>query len=281
MDLYVKAAIFSRAKTNFSIRKKKCDELKPKCSDCRRLNLPCGRQGDRSADSQPEPTLMDEVPQESSLMRRMSSSLGSEVSIRPPTDFTPPLSIASELDEHEDPSEPKDMSPAACQNLLKWLTNADFEMLQLMDFTNEAVELNLDPDVKRTAQDLSILATRRALSEDPEYLMHEEGKMNWLSVRSTGSLTYTIDIPPLGLTNPQDRHLFQHYAQVVSKTVCLASSDEENPFLEWIMPLASKNSAVMGALLALSATHLKHNEGYQDSVHRGMNHQIKGRTCSS
>lgn len=37
-------------------RKKKCDEVKPRCADCRRLNIPCRWPSNQSSHSEPSPT---------------------------------------------------------------------------------------------------------------------------------------------------------------------------------------------------------------------------------
>ena len=103
----------------------------------------------------------------------------------------------------------------------------------------------------------------------------------WLSF-NTMSVPYSLTVSPLdSLTNKHDRHLFQHYAQIVSRSLSIASGGDSNPFLREVVPLATESSAVMGALLALSAIHLKYNGGYKEIVQRGLNRQINGRFFGS
>lgn len=91
------------------------------------------------------------------------------------------------------------------------------------------------------------------------------------------TIPYTLTLTPLEkLTNRQDQHLFHHYTNVVSRSLSIASADVQNPFLKQMMPLASASNAVMGALLALSAVHLKYNGGYPEVAQRGLNRQTEG-----
>lgn len=117
--------------------------------------------------------------------------------------------------------------------------------------------------------DLSFL-TLGAMPENMMFQMNSPGSpLNWSSPMKSVSIPYALVIPAISqLKNRQDQHLLQHYASVVSKSLCIASTDEDNPFLKLMMPLASNSSAVMGALLALSAVHLKYNGGYPETVNR-------------
>jgi hypothetical protein len=78
------------------------------------------------------------------------------------------------------------------------------------------------------------------------------------------------------LTGREDRYLFYHYSNVVARSLCVASPQEGNPFLRLMLPLATTNTAVMGAVLALSACHLQHNGGSSEFVSVGLSHQTQG-----
>lgn len=99
---------------------------------------------------------------------------------------------------------------------------------------------------------------------------------NWFPLDPM-SIPYSLTLSPIDqLKSQQDKLLFQHYTHIVSRSLCITSSDDDNPFLKLMIPLASASSAVIGAILALSAVHLKHNGGYPEIIQRGLNHQTKG-----
>jgi hypothetical protein len=75
----------------------------------------------------------------------------------------------------------------------------------------------------------------------------------------------------------EDRYLFHHYSHVVARSLSVASPQESNPFLRLLLPLATTNTAVMGAMLALSACHLQHNGGSSEFVRVGLSHQTQGK----
>ncbi|RFU31581.1 hypothetical protein B7463_g4765, partial [Scytalidium lignicola] len=237
-------------------RKKKCDEAKPKCSDCRRLNLPCVRTIRPPATAtSPSETASDGS---SALPMKIEPDL-SQSKISSPPNQTP-------LSGNIYPAAEEKSLAHRSQPIYQWLaarrpseasSSAATDGQEPIDDTKRE-----DEEGNSSKTDVTVVGFRRGDTPDRQ--------SNWLPLDPM-TIPYTLTLNPLDqLTNRQDQHLFHHYIHVVSRSLSIASEDGNNPFLKMLMPLASASNAVMGALLALSAVHLKYNGGYPEIAQRAL-----------
>lgn len=257
-------------KTNSDIvshRRKKCDEMKPKCSDCQRLNLPCTRSSTvrhRREESQvSQPTVAtplssaSQYPEEESFQSPISTDHPPAANTKSSTDLVPLATYNSEV--------------AQPSPIYQWL------------ITDNSTGTNDETDHSSIADEYSASPQRHSpgshqFSESNVMFDNDTRSYSrWLPFNPV-SVPYSLTVSPINsLTNKHDQHLFRHYTQIVSRSLSIASGGDSNPFLREVVPLATESTAVMGALLALSAIHLKYNGGYAELVQRGLDRQIKGR----
>lgn len=242
-------------------RKKKCDEMKPKCSDCRRLNLPC-TQTVRPSRKQKPLAINNETPKAA---RSSNSDREAQDSVTSASESTicPTIPPAGTTPDH---SLVQQTNP-----IYQWLAEDTFQMLA------SSIE---DGDIMHECNQENGESSHLGFDgvEVPDFLYDGETQTQliWDSLDPM-IIPYSLAFSPVDhLSNEQDKMLFHHYTHVVSRSLCIASTDDDNPFLKLMIPLASGSSAVMGAILALSAVHLKYNGGYPESVQRGLKRQIKG-----
>ncbi|KAL2850143.1 fungal-specific transcription factor domain-containing protein [Aspergillus pseudoustus] len=71
-------------------------------------------------------------------------------------------------------------------------------------------------------------------------------------------LTIAAQISPAKMAklHPTEHHLALHYVQHISRSLVVATSDDRNPFITELLPLALETDSVRHAMLALSACHL-------------------------
>lgn len=251
-------------------RKKKCDEAQPKCSDCRRLKLPCTRTfAAKTVCNAPSSN-----PQSDAASPEISVSIEQE-SVLPPVVMPSPSTSSSlhtgvfdlvSLDQNGSPQSTPIYQWLATENVSALANDSvEFDIINDLNHDNEGPErLVLNPFDESN------------LSYDNAILQHS----NWLFPDSL-TIPYSPKLSPLTqLANRQDQHLFQHYIHIVSHSLCIASGNDDNPFLGLMIPLAAASPAVMGGILTLSAIHLKHNGGYPEVVQRGINLQTKGTSRS-
>jgi transcriptional activator protein UGA3 len=269
---------FSAYLTFSIIRKKKCDEVKPKCADCRRLNLPCTRTVRTSLQKEPPPLYSAETHEDASGPLTTSPSTNENYVVTPSTE-----SITIDIDvpvfgEVDQSFTDFDIALCSAKPVYQWLPDDTFQML-----ANGIKNFDVINDLDLEDGEPHVLAIDGVDVASSSYRGGKQisAPSNWLPLDPM-NIPYNMTLSPLDqLTSQQDRLLFQHYTHIVSRSLCIASSDNENPFLKLMMPLASASSAVMGAVLALSAVHLKHNGGYPEIVQRGINHQTKGESNSA
>ncbi|KAJ5298075.1 hypothetical protein N7508_008324 [Penicillium antarcticum] len=166
-------------------RKKKCDENRPKCSDCRRLNLPC------------------EWPARAIDVEAHSPDLNDTSSL---------LSVAT-VSADAVPIDDSDGGPPA----LSPITPYDDEEFIVTLFPH--------PLPKKNALPLSL--DRSPISANPH------------------------------LRTEEDRSLFNHYIQVVSRALSRSQDGDRNPFLVTLLPLAAVSDTVTSVILSLSGCHWK------------------------
>ncbi|KAH8812650.1 fungal-specific transcription factor domain-containing protein [Xylogone sp. PMI_703] len=237
-------------------RKKKCDEAKPKCSDCRRLNLPCVRTIHGAA-SPPSPA----VAQSASSDDAPSSKIDPE--------------LLQSAVSHPDQTSPSGGIYPVDETAVAYRTRPVYQWLARRPSATSSSSVTdgveHTDDAKHEGGKAGSPGTEVGIVKIPSG--SPARKLSWLPLDPM-SIPYALILNPLDqLTNRQDQHLFHHYTHVVSRSLSIASADGDNPFLKMLMPLASASNAVMGALLALSATHLKYNGGYPEIAQRGLNRQ--------
>jgi transcriptional activator protein UGA3 len=247
-------------------RKKKCDELKPKCSDCQRLNLLCVRTVSKTT-ARAQRLFRQAVSTPTHSEPANSNMHTSQAVITSPSsDYKSPAGSLDGVILHDDKF--KDQPNAVYQ----WLATdgSDFSRRDNFDvFDSLILEDSEAPFLQFDAADIPDFLYEKSSHSSPD----------WFSTEPI-TIPYNPTLLPLDqLSNRQDQHLLQHYTQIVSRSLCIASTDEDNPFLKYIMPLASTSPAVMGAVLTLSAAHLKHNGGYPETVQRSLKHQTKGKNA--
>jgi hypothetical protein len=119
--------------------------------------------------------------------------------------------------------------------LFDWLTVIE------EDYSSESKKTNL-----ANSSALQVLPHERASDEDASFASLPATALSNLTGITPGALEgWTIG----------ERHLLNHFLQSVSRSLVVVS-DEHNPFLRIIVPMALENEVVRNALAALSACHL-------------------------
>ncbi|KAL3449850.1 fungal-specific transcription factor domain-containing protein [Aspergillus insuetus] len=102
---------------------------------------------------------------------------------------------------------------------------------------------------------------RGHLNESSALISRPQADSNAEAARAwSGHLPLTIaaQISPAKIAklDPTEHHLVLHYVQHISRSLVVATSDDRNPFITDLLPLALETDSVRHAMLALSACHL-------------------------
>ncbi|KAL7266455.1 hypothetical protein RUND412_010997 [Rhizina undulata] len=105
-------------------------------------------------------------------------------------------------------------------------------------------------EVRPTCSDCKRLGLRCSLSAGPNSPISPRSPM---ALPSVMPLQLSLFNPT---STPEEQHLLQHYALVVSRALSVVP-DEINPFQSLFIPMTLEQPAMRNALLALSASHLR------------------------
>lgn len=201
-------------------RKKKCDEMKPRCGDCQRLCLGC---------SWP--------PQRQSRERLNSwaseSWLGGD-----PVNELPSDRCQSPQQLTNSPQSTLDLSIADLLCQMSGAISSDVHDANIGDSLQD-LSWNISPG----SAWLDILPDTPSATESPQ-----ESLLNM-----TLSL-YTPSLLP-DVTSPHDKALLNHYSTIVAFVLSRHPSTASNPYTSYILPMAISNQLILHCVLALSATH--------------------------
>lgn len=74
------------------------------------------------------------------------------------------------------------------------------------------------------------------------------------SLSNTSLTLYTPSLIP-DMTSPHDKALFNHYSTIVASVLSKRPNTSSNPYLSYLVPMATSNQLILHCVLALSATH--------------------------
>ncbi|KAK5056835.1 hypothetical protein LTR84_012367 [Exophiala bonariae] len=200
--------------------RKKCGEESPICGECARLNLPCIPRNSAKATS--------DVPEASN-----------EKSL-------PPAAT------HESPEVIKaDTTPNSTDDAASSGRTDDQVSLEFTDW----VAL-IDGEASSGLRERAHLGHSSALKVLPEARASDEDPAPVGTVPPV-TLDYFSDFTTEALKDwtVGEKHLLNHYLQVVSRALVVVP-DDVNPFLRVLIPMAFESTTVRHALIALSACHL-------------------------
>ncbi|PTD02060.1 hypothetical protein FCULG_00012939 [Fusarium culmorum] len=201
-------------------RKKKCDEIKPRCGDCQRLCLGCSwppqRQGIERLNSWASESWLGGNPVNELLSDRSQS----------PQQLT------------NSPQSTLDLSIADLLCQMSGAISSDVHDANIGDSLQD-LSWNISPG----SAWLDILTDTPSATESPQ-----ENLLN-----TTLSL-YTPSLLP-DVTSPHDKALLNHYSTIVAFVLSRHPSTASNPYTSYILPMAISNQLILHCVLALSATH--------------------------
>jgi transcriptional activator protein UGA3 len=197
-------------------RKKKCDEQRPTCGDCKRLHLDC----------------------------------------HPRVPIEKPSGAVTVANHHSSAEPREQHAPSGNAAFTSWANRVadglDGDLsLPFTDWVALIEYENLG-GLSRPAT----LANSVALVDLPVPSPKDDelGYATFLPATALNNLT-GVTLDALRSWTIGERHLLNHFLQSVSRALVLVE-DEDNPFLRVIVPMALENSMVRHALVALSACHL-------------------------
>ncbi|CAJ2507869.1 Uu.00g090550.m01.CDS01 [Anthostomella pinea] len=216
-------------------RKKKCDLQKPKCSDCRRLNLPCVLAASSPSEKDSRSSLTADV------RRDCQSSECPEVRSEYPGQ--PPAQQVELVIRNDQGSTPQGIQPPSTHPY-SWLdpdivpgsgpddnaSNWNYEEDPMTSMASIAIDM-------ASMEEIVLSPTRTeavAPSSYPPALIPPRRDSVPLVLQPT-----FMGTPLQQLSSRDDKYLFHHYTNVVARSLCIASPQETNPFLKLILPLAS------------------------------------------
>lgn len=234
-------------------RKKKCDETKPRCGDCRRLCLECAWPAERTKDKSPSLSAL----QESSSSDKLGGDPAIiEIPIRHSQSPSPSASSSSPHSNgsangrsHSNASSLRGDSKAKCA-VIKHDSASDTEGIS-----------------DKLSWDLSTSPPTWVDAFTPV----SNGSTHELDF---GNPTLSVYVPQLlpQLQTPNDRALMNHYSTIVSSILSRRASTN-NPYNHYLLPMAQGNDLVLHCILALSANHWRKLQPTLGG--RGLYHQGK------
>ncbi|KAL2210961.1 hypothetical protein CC79DRAFT_548503 [Sarocladium strictum] len=239
-------------------RKKKCDEVKPNCGDCRRLCLDCiwPVERPRAAATKvmmPPCTPVTKVatngfpisPADDDMMQ--ITAMATDVVIK--EEFVPDFSPSS----------------SSGTSSVNGSVNGQTELNGNLPFARSG-EMEMFP-IEGMSWD--------GVSADGAWYGGSPTLGGDISpAESATSLTLTTYIPHIipQLSSPVDRALFNHYTTVVSGILSRRPS-MSNPYNHYLLPMAHSNDLVLHCILALSGNHWRKMQ--PDLANRGLVHKSK------
>ncbi|KAF4126214.1 Fungal Zn(2)-Cys(6) binuclear cluster domain [Geosmithia morbida] len=242
-------------------RKKKCDEVKPRCGDCRRLCLECHWPVERPKDykavmATDKATARQRQQQPRPPRQQSSTKIPSDSSLAPTASY-------EKLPIHS--TSPQMRSPVSVK--------------QEPSAGSDTVPADLPPPVGYDALVSGVAAWQReqnvpSVVTPPWYEMVSP-------TSNRGSLDY-FDAPSLSLyipqllpqlSSPYDRALLNHYSTIVSPLLSRRSSTLTNPYISYLLPMAQSNELVLHCLLGLAGNHWRKMQPGMGN--RGLMHQSK------
>lgn len=240
-------------------KKKKCDEIRPRCSRC----------SERDQDCSYEPV----KPRQ---RKKRESLVGQAHHIEGPRERRPTL--LSEVAYAGSGSSDDDDIKAASATLFEYYETHGGEAVE-DDLTGLTSPLTASWNPAHTS--LDALPSPFDFSADPSH--HEEADEEVVRSDYTPQMAITRThrhypdlamISPAPLASPQleflmpvfsefsdcanRRALVDHFANVLSHLIVLRETDSGNPFQQLVLPLCYSSTTVQNAIYALSSAHLEH-----------------------
>lgn len=266
------------------IRKKKCDELRPTCSDCRRLKKQCiwvddEMDGEKKSEIK---KLVQEKENGTKLRKRkrISSTIEekSKVSYNPPESLNNPL-VRSPIVPATTISETRlkspdlinliDSDPDNDNRFLKIIPLPDDQNLfdhqgQIEPYINSNSPLGLTNDLKPSSRDntpeahtFDLLNLLKDRSHDLEIDSHSPNLDQ--IINSWFNPSPKSNPHPIPALNNQSSYLYNHYINIISPTISIApktSNLEANYYQQIFLPLANNNIGVLYSILAWACFHI-------------------------
>ncbi|KAG6126445.1 hypothetical protein E4U09_002565 [Claviceps aff. purpurea] len=283
-------------------RKKKCDEIKPRCGDCRRLCLDCAWPADRHSKSKPSSSKADETIQDladddGSIMTSMArSSNGNapagvmvlrDLPIR--TSLSPsPSSSSGRHSLYDNQSQYSHMSRNSQAEFSAYAGfQCPVDQTPVMNMASSAsVSMPSSAGMPMTSGIIGELTPDMSPSTlSWEMPSTPSGWVEAINSTSNGSTTGSVEpvspsqslslyIPQLmpQLKTSQDKALLNHYSTIVSSILSRRASTD-NPYNGYLLPMAQSNDLVLHCILALSANHWRKLQ--PDLGDRGLLHKSK------
>ncbi|KAF5976051.1 hypothetical protein FCOIX_7305 [Fusarium coicis] len=118
------------------------------------------------------------------------------------------------------------------------------------------------------------VATRLSASLSPQYPVLETSTLTLTSPQTSATLSLSLDVASFTtLPSAHDdlendiainRHIIDYFDQTLSEHFIIHVPGLENPFREYVLPLAYQHQGILHALLGLSACHM-HNTGHANN----------------
>ncbi|KAK0385629.1 hypothetical protein NLU13_6806 [Sarocladium strictum] len=251
-------------------RKKKCDETKPSCGNCRRLCLTCEWSVDRLSNYQAAESLVDMVCNSGWPQEQWYLDMGVNDGL---------------VEEEQEQQQRQRQQLRASQELSTSAPSADEGLLDagmadlLCHLAGVQGPLPVDASASSTLDDISWSLSPDANARWLDALPQSQSPPSVLSTSSasataTESLSLTLHRPSLmpDMTSPLDKALLNHYSTVVSSVLARCANPASNPYSAHLLPMAMANPIVLHSILALSATHWQRIQPQMEdraALHRG------------
>ncbi|GFP54648.1 hypothetical protein ACSS6W_002482 [Trichoderma asperelloides] len=266
-------------------RKKKCDETKPRCGDCRRLCLECAWPPERPKDKLAGvvATMNASVPVSTTAAATTATVVAvSPESVRSrviptqePVLVDAVTDMSTELIIRGGNSPAMSSSSSSSSGDSHYSTDHHFGSLPPASSSGHGFELGLPVD--RAAWDVHgspPVSWQDSITPmsygSPHSDSHDSLTVSPVSSMSTLSVYNPQSLPQL--SSPHDRALLNHYITIVSSLLSRRMSNS-NPYNGYLLPIAHSNDLVMHCVLALSANHWRKLQ--PQLAERGIYHQSK------
>lgn len=283
-------------------RKKKCDEIKPRCGDCRRLCLDCAWPPERHSRSKAAAAAAAAVAASSTSTSSSSSSSTAAVSKHNSVDSVIPPPAAADAPMMEIPirNSPSPVSTPASGRHGSYDSSSHSSHGSHTSSHPSHGSFSHPPDqtpsMAMATAAMSMPATTTAGMANGLSLDMSPGKVSWdmsnsspgwieaitpisngspaASFESTPMTSLSVYVPQLlpQLSAPQDKALLNHYSTIVSSILSRRASST-NPYNNYLLPMAQGNDLVLHCILALSANHWRKLQ--PDMGDRGLLHKSK------